>query len=328
MSKTKKVVIVFSCIFLVSLIGIGVTLGAFFAGGKGINELADIFGGESFKVHESSDLDLEGVKAVRIDCASSDIHIVESGNAKAVLEGVVVSPGREQQYLSVVKKDDTVYISIEYDRFFFSIFTGFDLTVYLPGTALDADIRCSSGDIDAKGLSFGNLKISRSSGDLELKGCTARMLDCGASSGDTEITSCAFDSSSFVCQSGDTSISGTAGAIKAHSTSGNIEIEGAAGAVDVECTSGDVQVDLVNSKLEPVTVGVTSGNVRIYVPFDAAFDLAAKTISGEIKSDIDISVSGSSLQSFIGEEITGKCNGGGAQMTLSMTSGDIQIIGK
>lgn len=328
MSKTKKVVIVFSCIFLASLIGIGVTLGAFFAGGKGFNDFADLFGGEQFKVHESSDLDLEGVKAVRIDCASADIHIVESGNTKAVLEGVVVSPGREQQYLSVEKKDDTIYIIIEHDRFFFSIFTGFDLTVYLPGTGLDADIRCSSGDIDAEGFSFGDLKITRTSGDLKLKDCAARTLDSGASSGDTEITSCTFESASLVCQSGDTSIIDTAGALRAHSTSGDIDIEGADGAIDVECTSGEVSIDLANSKLEPVTVGVTSGDVRIYVPWDAAFNLSAKTISGDIKSDLDISVSGSSLQSFIGEEISGKCNGGGAQMTLNVTSGGIHIIGK
>ncbi len=222
----------------------------------------------------------------------------------------------------------TLFIKIQHNTFF-NVYTKLDLTVYLPkDNMLDAKIDCTSADIDIKDMNFGDLKVMRTSGELSITGCTAASFETDASSGDTRIESSALGSMRLTCRSGDISVSATSGPIYVRATSGNIVLYDVGEAVDLGCTSGEVLIDVATSKVPPITAGLTSGDIRIFMPADAAFDFSAGTTSGDISSDIGISVSGSSLQKFVGEEITGTCNGGGEPVSVSVTSGDISIIAK
>ncbi len=329
MSSTKKIIIVFSCILFVSLIGMGITLAVYFNTGNNVNEFGNIFGGGRFEVKESADFDLSGINAVEINCTSADVHIVESDKPGVRLEGVVVAPNPQREYLQVEKRDGTVYIKVDYKGSFLNIFTGFNLTVYMPSdNMLDLSVDCKSGDIDTAGMRFNNLTVSRTSGDVKIENCSAKMFDCGAASGNTIISACDFESSNIVSMSGDTRISGTTGSIRVRSTSGQINIEGAKGALDIGCTSGDISIAMADGEMHPVTAGLTSGNIRLYVPRTAAFNLEARTTSGNLTSDLDIAVSGKLSGSFIQKQLSGTVNGGGPAVTVTVTSGDISIIGK
>lgn len=329
MSSTKKVVIIFTSIFVVSIIGIGITLGIFFGNGNHISNVNDIFGAGSYNVDESSNLDLNGITAIRVDCASAHINLVESNEPKAALKGTIISPFEQKNRLTVTKQGSTLNVKVEQNFFMFCLFCDVNLTVYLPKDSnLNASVYCSSGDIDITGLQFDNLVVSRSSGNFKIENCIAASLDSDASSGDTYITSSSLGSIDTLCHSGNTTISDTTGTMRVRATSGNIDIKGAEGSLDVGCTSGDVSIDMAGASIPPVTVDVTSGNMRFFVARDAAFDLAANVTSGDITSDINVTISGTLPHTFVGENVSGICNGGGEMVKLSATSGDISIIGK
>lgn len=329
MSTTKKVVIIFTCIFAASVICIGIVLGIFFGRGNDLTNFNNIFGTGNFNVDESAALDLGGITGVRVECASADIHVVQSDEPKVTLKGVVISPAQPKQRLNVSEQDGILYINVQQDFFFFSLYCDIDLTVYLPeDSGLDASIICSSGNIDMSGMKFGDLAVSRSSGSLKIENCTASSLDDDASSGDTYIASSAFGSIDTLCFSGATTIIDTAGSMKVNATSGSVDIKGASGALDIGCTSGDVSIDIAPGAVPPVTATMTSGDLKFIVQKDAAFDLAANVTSGDITSDIDITISGTLPDTFVGDSVSGSCNGGGEKVSLSSTSGDISIIGK
>jgi lia operon protein LiaG len=329
MSSTKKLVIIFTCIFGAAIIGAGILFGIIFGNSNYGADFNKVFGTENANINESSDLDLSGVTAIRVDCASAAIHVVESDKASVTLEGVVISPVPQQQHLTVSKEGETLYIRVEQNIFSFSLFSDVKLTVYLPkDNKLNTSIVCSSGNIDMSGMQFGDLVVSRSSGNLKIDNCTAKSLNSDASSGDSYIMSSSFGSIDTLCHSGNTTISDTTGSMKVRATSGVIDISGATGALDIGCTSGDVKIDMAGSTVPPVKANVTSGNLRFIVSRDAAFNIESSVTSGDIISDINVTVSGTLPGSFVGDNISGSCNGGGETVNLTATSGNISIIGK
>ncbi len=328
MSSTKKVVIIFTGIFLASIIGMAITFGI--CGW-------DIFQRYRIEVSESNDLDLTGVSRISIEAASSDIRIVPSDIARVELNGTIIAADRKENYLEVSEKNGTLLIKVNNDNWFFgswSIFNIFnasdlDLTVYLPDGAIPGvSVRCSSGNIGISGMEFGSIELRSSSGNISVKDCTAESFLSDVSSGDTRVESSALSSMRMTCRSGSISVRGTEGSIYAHSTSGNVDIADASGAVDVGCMSGSVSLDVAAGAVPPITANLHSGSIKIYMPFSAAFDLEARTTSGSIKSEIGISVSGSLNNHHAGENVSGTCNGGGPLVRISVTSGNIDIIGK
>lgn len=327
MSSTKKIVIIFTCIFAAAVIGVGIIAAVLFR--NGIGDISNAVGAGNMNISENSPLDLAGITDLRVDCAAANIHFVESDEAGVTLEGTVLSPVQQQRHLNVSKDGGTLHVRVEQSFFSFCLYSDVDLTVYLPKeNGLDVSVYCSSGNIDMTGMRFGNLVVSRSSGNLKIDGCAAASLDSDASSGDTYISASALGSIDTLCHSGNTTISGTSGTMTVRSTSGIVSITGASGALDVGCTSGDVSIDMAGSDIPAVKANVTSGNIRFSVPRDAAFDLVANVTSGDITSDIGVTVSGSLPGSIAGDSITGECNGGGETVSLTVTSGVISVTGK
>jgi hypothetical protein len=101
MSSTKKLVIIFTCIFAAAIIGVGVILGIFFGNGRNISNFGEIFGAGDLNLSENSTLDLSGVTALRVDCASAEIRFVESDESHVTLEGLVISPIQQKPRLNV-----------------------------------------------------------------------------------------------------------------------------------------------------------------------------------------------------------------------------------
>jgi len=69
------------------------------------------------------------------------------------------------------------------------------------------------------------------------------------------------------------------------------------------------------------TLEAGSGGITVQLPAETGFDLDAHTSSGEIHSDLPITMQGS-----IGRgELRGKVKGGGTRLELRTGSGDISI---
>lgn len=141
--------------------------------------------------------------------------------------------------------------------------------------------------------------------------------------------------------SGNIHVRSTAGNVELHTISGDIKAESGEGDVEAESVSGEVElVGLVKASVVKVkslsgtivyegdilaggryAFKAHSGNIRLRIPPDSAFDFEASTFSGDIHTEFEILASGKISR----KEIQGMVNGGGADVSLKTFSGDIFI---
>jgi len=138
--------------------------------------------------------------------------------------------------------------------------------------------------------------------------------------------------------SGDVKMSAVHGNITAQTGSGDTRFDGIdAERVEIQTGSGDVEVHDVHCALEARTgsgdiravgnptgawrLNTGSGEIKLNLPADLGFDLDARSQSGDVNSQLPISVQG-----MLGRgELRGKVRGGGVPVELQTGSGDISI---
>jgi DUF4097 and DUF4098 domain-containing protein YvlB len=113
------------------------------------------------------------------------------------------------------------------------------------------------------------------------------------------------------------------GDVRIHTGSGNIELHEVHGALRAEAGSGDVNIDGEQTGEWDVRTG--SGDVRLRLPDQAAFDLGASTGSGRVIVDHPVTLTVQGDLERAQRSITGKVNGGGPQLTVHTGSGDVHI---
>ncbi|MDD5018493.1 MAG: DUF4097 family beta strand repeat-containing protein, partial [Eubacteriales bacterium] len=326
-STTKKVVLILTGIVLVCVIGAGIVLGAYFGGGNDLSSFFNLFGENNITVDESESLDLDGVSDIVVACTSGDILIAEGDQARAELKGTVLAREEQDKYLSVSEKDSVLTVRFDIVPVFGNvIMSDIKMTVYLPRELLiDMQINCASGDIAMRGVRYGDVKISNASGNVDITGCEGGDMDIDISSGNIKISDAVFDIIGIIGRSGNINVENTEGDLGVQNTSGDVNVIATYGTLDISVTSGSVTVDLSGEEVAAMDIGVTSGNAILFLDHDAAFDLTAKTISGNTDTDFDILVSGVPDSSPAGDSISGQVNGGGGMVSITVTSGNIYI---
>ncbi len=327
MSKTTKLVLIFSSILLVCLIGIGIIFGVYYGNENVTDGFKNLFG-KGIEVNESETLDLEDISMLHINCVSGDIDVVESDEAKITLVGNVWTTEDLNDFLKVTMDADTVIASFDTKTKPFGIFNAnVVMTVYLPSEyILDLDIESASGNISVNSLEFNYLTIDSTSGNTEVMNCKGDSLRINKSSGDTKLGFADFESAYIDSTSGDIYVNDTAAKITLISISGDSTLDKITGPVDIKSTSGRVSVSVDGVSIEPLTIDSVSGGVKLYIDSEAAFDIAAKVVSGDINSDFDITVTG--IDQDLRKSVQGTVNGGGSQVYITTTSGDIDLIEK
>ena len=146
----------------------------------------------------------------------------------------------------------------------------------------------------------GEVRASTGSGSIQVRGLSGS-INGSTGSGDIEVQQSAPGDLELQTGSGSIEVSGVKGGVRARTGSGEISAEGQ--------MTGDWRLH------------TSSGSVTVRLPQGAAFDLAARTSSGSIRSDHPITVQGT-----IGRrELNGKVRGGGPLLEVSTSSGSIHI---
>lgn len=128
---------------------------------------------------------------------------------------------------------------------------------------------------------------------------------------------------------GDISVSNHSGEIEIKSKTGDMNLQNVTGPVIASSTSGDLEVTFSSvSSATPTSISLVSGYVDVTMPATTKADLNLSSISGEIYTNMDISMKGDKedMQRLGGgREIEGSLNGGGVEMELKSVSGDIYL---
>ncbi|GAI47108.1 unnamed protein product, partial [marine sediment metagenome] len=87
-------------------------------------------------------------------------------------------------------------------------------------------------------------------------------------------------------------------------------------------TSGDIRAELkvIDKDVSGMSLSTVSGDITLYLPEDASFDLDVSTVSGEINTGFKVLIDSVSKRKLQGEVGTG-----GFIIELKTTSGDISL---
>lgn len=181
-----------------------------------------------------------------------------------------------------------------------------------------------SGSIDVAGLR-GEVEAKAVSGSIVITDIANRVHGESVS-GDIAASRLTGDAE-LVTVSGHVDARVVKGDLEARSTSGRVDLRDVtAGRLSAHSTSGSVTLEGPILKGGSYDIETMSGEIRLIVPSDAAFDLRAQAFSGDIDTDLPITLRGP-ISSGQGRRrsLNGTVNGGGALVTLSAFSGQIQI---
>jgi hypothetical protein len=194
------------------------------------------------------------------------------------------------------------------------------------GDIVVADI---GGDVKASAVS-GEVKLGKVGGGVKAKSVSGGVVLQGAKNGaHCEVVS------------GMIKVSDVTGDVSVKGVSGDIELTDIRGNLTASTTSGEIYMKNIN-EAETVKAKILSGDLKyegdimasgvyefqshsgdvtLLIPAGTAFDLEAKTFSGSIDSDFDLTISGKISK----KSIKGKANGGGADIEVQTFSGDVKI---
>lgn len=216
-----------------------------------------------------------------------------------------------------------------------SVSVNFNLTI--PSGA-SADINSVSGDLTLANIGgaakaetvsgnvvlekiTGTLKGKTVSGDVTVMGA-AKGAYCKSVSGNVKVDDVNGDAELYTV-SGTLKAGSVKGSITAENTSGDVKLTEVtdAKAIKAKTLSGDVDYVGVIYSDGAYSFKSHSGDVLLTVPSDAAFDLEAKTFSGSIETDFEITLAGKISK----KELKGSVNGGGATLEIKTFSGDVHL---
>jgi DUF4097 and DUF4098 domain-containing protein YvlB len=182
-------------------------------------------------------------------------------------------------------------------------------------------------------------KVSTVSGDVTVEN-TAGFLTAKTVSGNVKVTKAA-KGANVESVSGNLKVFNVEGDVDAETVSGNVTLSVIKGSISTSTVSGDIKMSDVQGA-KTVKAGVVSGDIEyrgsilsdgryslkahsgdvtLVIPADSAFDLEAKTFSGGIDCDFQITMSGKLKK----REVRGVVNGGGAEINIKTFSGDIEL---
>ncbi len=168
--------------------------------------------------------------------------------------------------------------------------------------AKDAAFKASSGNIFIEGIFGEKLSAITTSGTININKSSAEDCSVSATSGRLKLSNAEL------------------GQAKLKTTSGSISLQGQVlQAFDISSTSGNLGIELTDNPDSNSRAASTSGSIFLGLPGNAAFSLTVLTTSGSFTNGFRKEKLGSHA------DYKADINGGGANIKLSATSGNITV---
>jgi lia operon protein LiaG len=118
------------------------------------------------------------------------------------------------------------------------------------------------------------------------------------------------------------------GEIEVSTLSANVKCTNVTGPLVLNSISGNMDVTISNiNQNSPTSISLISGDLDITLPVSSAVNLAINDLSGGVYTDFEMKVDSNdkNLRRIGGNNIETKLNGGGVELNLSCTSGNIYL---
>ncbi len=307
---------------MVSVLGLILLIGIMPAGAAVKEKYEEKFE-ETVSLAKDGDVYLENISG-KIDIKSWDKAEVKI-DALKVSTASTLSEAKEnaaEVKIIVEPQGNTLRVKTEYPEHKFgkkSSNVSVSYNLWIPAKA-SVNVHSVSGDVSLGGIG-GKTKVYLVSGDITVVKAE-KDVDCESVSGKIGLQDIGGDAY-LKTVSGGIKVSGIKGSVKANATSGSVELMGVSGAkfVDGNVLSGSITYEGKLNAEGRYTFNTHSGNVEIMLPSDSSFELEARTFSGRIDSEFEMTVSGK----LKAKAIQGTVNKGGAFVKLTTFSGNITL---
>lgn len=116
-------------------------------------------------------------------------------------------------------------------------------------------------------------------------------------------------------------VNGVEGDLSARTSGGNLRLMNVNGNLTGSTSGGTIVAELTKQVDGPLDLRSSGGSIKLTVPGDFRANLRAATTGGNVYTNIPISVTGK----ISGSYLNGKLNGGGPEVTLKTSGGNIRI---
>jgi DUF4097 and DUF4098 domain-containing protein YvlB len=201
----------------------------------------------------------------------------------------------------------------------------------------DVIVRNENGNVDVTGAggsadlhtTFGNLKFTRIGRNLTVHAANAPVT--GDTVGESATVETSFGTVTLSGVKGGARVTAgnsavrltdVGGASYVKTSFGGVTAEDMKGALTVENSNGSVVVQSTASKCQPLILGTTFAPIKVTLASGVGYNVAARTSFGRVRSEPELTVSGDLGPAMA----TGKIGGGGCDLKLTNSNGDIQIL--
>jgi hypothetical protein len=178
-----------------------------------------------------------------------------------------------------------------------------------------ARVKTSGGSLDL-GKIDGQIWGRTSGGSIVVDGCTEDV-DVDTSGGSIEIGE--VDGRVKARTSGGSIVVKQGLDVDAETSGGSIRVEEVKGSVRAETSGGSIRAYISKQPSGDCRLTTSGGGVNVYLATDIALDISAHA-SGRVYCDLELSTVEKSKRS-----LTGKLNGGGPELYLSTSGGNVEI---
>jgi DUF4097 and DUF4098 domain-containing protein YvlB len=192
-----------------------------------------------------------------------------------------------------------------------------DVKIYLP-KRLKLVVRTISGDLKVQAMQAG-CRLVAISGEVDAR-ALAGGVEIKTVSGDVELNGIAGDVAVKTVSGQVQARALEGGLVEIKTVSGDVELRGALSKVRLVSHSGDLEL---RGSLQPdgsIQAKSFSGELNLYLPAKAGFDLDASTRSGSVS--VQHALAGADVRP---NKASGRANGGGGELQASSFSGDVSI---
>ncbi len=272
---------------------------------------------------------LERDGEVSVKNISGDIVVTTWDKNEVKIEAIKRADSHEELeniHVDIDSHDSRISINTEYDKsFHFNFFSGFNGNY---GSVYYELIVPDNAEVTLESVS-GAIRVTSINGNLSAK----------TVSGEIKVVSAGKDVTAKDV-SGSIYLEGVAGDTKAETVSGRISVNEIQGALASKSVSGDIDItsgsEVKEARAETISGSImanyilgqgehyyktVSGNINMELPADSEFSLNAKTFSGSINTDYEITISGK----IDNKDIKGIVGKGGPELSLESFSGSIRI---
>lgn len=282
----------------------------------------------------------EKITTINIDYVTGDVKLQGTDSDKVSITETSNKELSEEQKVHTWVDGSTLYVRYcksSKNLSFFQIEKNLNITI--PGSQdLDSMIlHISSGNADFSGFTSKTVNAKSSSGNVTMN-CSASDIVIKASSGKVALTEDG-DAKSIDINSSSGTVNvdqkGSVDSVKIHSSSGSVTAAlGKVGAFDVHVSSGKINVeaeeinDLKSTSSSgkneyklgkvPATADIhsSSGGVKVYIPEDSDITVKPHLSSGEFNYELPFTKNG---KEYV-------CGNGSNEMTIKVSSGDVDIL--